>query len=232
LVDDLLNIKGIGPEGGGLRARHKLIWLIMIAALGAWWFYYKLDWNIIHIPGWGDLQIGLWYIPLFIFVIVACANAVNITDGLDGLAGGLLALAFLAFGGIAFVEGKIGLAGFCGSISGALLAFLWFNIYPARFFMGDTGSLALGATLGVVAMLTNSVLALPIIALVFVVETLSVILQVFWRKVFKRKLFLSAPLHHHFQAMGWPETKVTMRFWIIGAVMAVFGFVVAIIGRG
>jgi len=148
------------------------------------------------------------------------------------LAGGLLALAFLAFGGIAFVEGKIGLAGFCGSISGALLAFLWFNIYPARFFMGDTGSLALGATLGVVAMLTNSVLALPIIALVFVVETLSVILQVFWRKVFKRKLFLSAPLHHHFQAMGWPETKVTMRFWIIGAVMAVFGFVVAIIGRG
>ncbi len=232
--DDLLNIKGIGPQGGGLGGRHKLLIQLLIAGIGAWWFAYKLDWvyRPIHIPGVGDYILGIWFILLFILVIVATTNAVNITDGLDGLAGGLLALAYMAYGVIAFVQNQLGIAVFCGCIAGALLAFLWFNIYPARFFMGDTGSMSLGATLGVVAMLTNQVLVLPIIGFVFVIETLSVILQIFWRKFFKKKLFLSTPLHHHLEAQGWPETKVTMRLWVIGAVFAVIGMVIALIGRG
>lgn len=232
LVDDIYNVRQVGDQKG-LRGRHKLLWQFVIAVLGAWWFFDKLGADSIHIPGVGDFLIGVWYIPLFIFIIIACANAVNITDGLDGLAGGLSAMAYLAFGGIAFVQGNFGIAAFCGSIAGALLAFLWFNIYPARFFMGDTGSLALGAVLGVIAMLTNSVLVLPIIGFVFVLETLSVILQVASKKFRNgKKIFLSAPLHHHFEAKGWHETKVTMRFWVVGAVMATIGFVIALIGRG
>ena len=170
--------------------------------------------------------------PFFIFVIISAAHAVNLTDGLDGLAGGTLLTAFGAYGAISFAQGRYDIAAFCGVIIGALLAFLWFNINPARFFMGDTGSMALGATLGVVAMLTNNSLVLPIIAFVFVIETLSVILQVFWRAVFKKKLILSAPLHHHFEAKGWPETKVTMRFWVVGAIFAIIGFLIGLIGKG
>jgi len=229
--DDLLNIWG----RGGIRARHKLFWQLLIASAGAFWFYKKLEWDTkgIHIPAVGDFAIGVWYIPLFILVIVATMNAVNITDGLDGLAGGLLGLAFFAYGVIALAQGQIGIAAFCGTIGGALLAFLWFNIYPARFFMGDTGSMALGATLGVLAMLTNSVVVLPIIGFVFVAETLSVIIQVVYRKLTGgKKLFLSAPLHHHLQAKGWPEPKVVMRLWVLGAVFAVIGLVVGLIGRG
>lgn len=228
-LDDLINIKG----AGGMKARYKLIWLLAIAALGAWWFYSRLEYNSIHIPGVGDFGIGWWYIPLFIFVIIATANSVNITDGLDGLAGGLLAMAYLAFGVIAFAGGQFGIAGFCATIAGALLAFLWFNIPPARFFMGDTGSLALGATLGVIAMLTNSVLVLPVIGFVFVMETVSVIIQRTSKGLRGgKKIFISTPIHHHFEALGWPETKVTMRFWVIGAVVAVVGLVIGLIGRG
>lgn len=232
LFDDFLNVKGIGATGGGLRERHKLILQLLIGIIGAWWFYYKLHFSILHVPGLGDFDIGFWYLPLFILVIVATTNAVNITDGLDGLAAGLLMIAFTAFGAMSFVNELYALAAFCATVGGALLAFLWFNIYPARFFMGDTGSMALGATLGVVAALNDAIAVLPIIGLVFVVETLSVIVQVIWRKLLKRKLFLSTPIHHHFEAIGWPETKVTMRFWIIGAVFAVLGLVVGVIGRG
>ena len=231
-IDDLFNVRGIGAAGGGLRERHKLVLQILIGAAGAWWFYYKLGFSAIHVPGVGDFTLGLLYIPLFILVIVATTNAVNFTDGLDGLAGGLLVIAFVAFGALSFVHGLFALAAFCATVVGALLAFLWFNIYPARFFMGDTGSMALGATLGVVAALNDDILILPIIGLVFVAETLSVILQLAWRKLFGRKLFRSTPIHHHFEAIGWPETKVTMRFWIIGAVFAVIGLVIGVIGRG
>ncbi len=228
-MDDFINIKG----AGGMKARYKLIWLLAIAALGAWWFYSRLEYSSIHVPGVGDFGIGWWYVPLFILVIIATANSVNITDGLDGLAGGLLAMAYLAFGIIAFAGGQFGIAGFCATVAGALLAFLWFNIPPARFFMGDTGSLALGATLGVIAMLTNSVLVLPIIGFVFVIETLSVIIQKSSKALRNgKKVFISTPIHHHFEALGWPETKVTMRFWIIGAVVAVIGLVIGLIGRG
>jgi phospho-N-acetylmuramoyl-pentapeptide-transferase len=233
-VDDYINVRGIG-KFKGLRARHKILWLLIISSIGAWWFYSKLGWGVtqgIHIPGIGDFLIGWWYIPLFIFVIIAAANAVNLTDGLDGLAGGLLAMSFLAYGIIAFVQEQFGIAAFCGILMGAILAFLWFNIYPARFFMGDTGSISLGATLGVVAMLTNSVIVLPIIGSVFLFETLSVIVQQIHKKVTGRKLILSAPIHNHFQALGWPETKVTARFWIIGMISAIIGLAIALIGRG
>ncbi len=231
-VDDFFNVRGIGAAGGGLRERHKVLLQLLIGVAAAWWFYAKLHFSIIHLPGVGDFDIGFAYVPLFILVIVATTNAVNITDGLDGLAGGLLAIAFMAFGALSFVNELYFLAAFCGTIVGALLAFLWFNIYPARFFMGDTGSMALGATLGVVAALNNALVILPIIGIVFVAETLSVIIQLVWRRIFHRKLFRSAPVHHHFEAIGWPETKVTMRFWIIGAVFAVVGLVLGVIGRG
>ncbi|MFA4930701.1 MAG: hypothetical protein WC570_02430, partial [Patescibacteria group bacterium] len=144
LVDDWLDWRGIGA-GKGLSAKMKMFWIIFIAVVGAWWFYYKLGWSGIHVPLYGDFDIGWWYMPLFIFIIISSANAVNITDGLDGLAAGLLALCFAAFAGIAFFQGNIGIAIFCACMVGALLAFLWFNIPPARFMMGDTGSLAFGA---------------------------------------------------------------------------------------
>jgi phospho-N-acetylmuramoyl-pentapeptide-transferase len=231
LVDDYVNIRGVGGIKG-IDWKKKMIWLLIFGVIGAWWFYFKLGWNTIHIPGIGLYTIGWWYIPLFIFIFISSAHAVNITDGLDGLAGGLLALAFGAFGIIAMVQGHLGLALFCGTIVGAVLAYTWFNIYPARFFMGDTGSLALGATLGVVAMLTNSVIVLIIVGIVFFIELGSSALQIFSKKVFKKKIFLSAPIHHHFEALGWPETKVTMRFWVIGAMAAVIGLAIALIGRG
>jgi len=162
---------------------------------------------------------------------VATAFSVNEIDGLDGLSGGTLLAAFGAYGAIAFAQGKIELAAFCGVIIGALLAFLWFNINPARFFMGDTGAMSLGVTLGIVAMLTNSALFLPIIGFLFVIESLSVIIQVISKKFFGKKVFLSAPIHHHLEAKGWPEPKIVMRFWIISAVMAVVGVILFLIDK-
>lgn len=231
-IDDLANIRGIGPNRGGLPFKYKFFMYLIIALVGAWWFFFKLQWDVFHIPGLGDVFLGFWYIPLFIFVIIGMAFAVNETDGLDGLAGGTLAISYGAYAFIAMAEGKIALAAFCGTIMGALLAFLWFNVHPARFFMGDTGSMALGATLGIVAFLTNSVAVLPIIGFVFVMEALSVVIQLFSKKFLHKKVFLSAPIHHHFEALGWPESKVTMRFWIISAAMAVMGLMIALVGRG
>ena len=231
-LDDLINIRGQGLGVAGLRTRIKF-WLIFgIATAGALYFYYKLGFNIIHIPAVGDFNIGILYIPLFIAVVVSTANAVNITDGLDGLSGGLIAIAFGAYGIIAAAQGQYGLAGFCAAVVGAVLAYTWFNIFPARFFMGDTGSFALGTTLGVVAMLTNSVVVLVIIGGVFVIETLSSIVQILSKKLFHRKIFLSAPLHHHLEAIGWPETKVTMRLWIIGMAFGILGLLIGLIARG
>jgi len=231
LVDDLLGIWG--QKKRGLRMWHRLFLIYpAIAGFGAWWFYSKLDWDVIQIPFYGILHIGWWYIPLFIFTIVATAFSVNETDGLDGLAGGVLAIAFASYGVIAFIQGKIDLAVFCGVIDGALLAFLWFNIHPARFFMGDTGALAVGGTLGVIAMLTNTALVLPVIGFVFVVETLTVLIQITSKKFFHRKVFKVSPLHHQLEAYGWGEAKVVMRLWVIGFVFAVVGVFIALIGRG
>lgn len=234
LVDDLLNVRGVNVVRG-LTARLKFFFQFLIATLGAWWFYYKLEFSEIRIPGGEFLglptsvDIGWLYVPLFILTVVFITNAVNITDGLDGLAGGTLAISFGAVMGIALVQEQIGIAAFAGTIIGALLAFLWFNIYPARFFMGDTGAFALGATLAVLAFLTNSVLLLPFIAFIFVIEAGSSLLQRASKKYFGRKIFLIAPLHHHFEAVGWPETKVTMRFWVVAAVMATIGLVLGLI---
>ena len=232
-IDDLWNVRGIGEKGGGLSFKQKFPLYAGIAAVGAWWFYSKLDWSSIHIPALGDFNIGVWYIPLFIIVLVWISFASNVTDGLDGLAGGIFALSYGAYAIIALTQGQSGLAVFCASIMGALLAFLWFNIPPARFFMGDTGSMALGTTLGVVAFLTNSAVVLPLITLVFTIEGLSFVIQFLSKKLRKgKKILLSSPLHHHLEAIGWPEYKITMRFWIIGAVSAVAGLALAVIGGG
>ncbi len=223
-IDDYLNIKGLG-KNKGLNVKPKFLWLLTFATLGAYWFYFRLGYDQILIPGMGNLHIGWWYIPLFIFVITATSNAVNITDGLDGLAGGLLIIAFSAFGILAYAKGLFILAAFCAVIVGSLIGFLWFNIFPAHFYMGDTGALALGATLGVIAMMTNAVAVLPLIGFIFVIETVSVILQVISKKFFKKKLFHIAPLHHHFEKSGWSEPNIVMRFWIIGAFVAAFGLI-------
>ncbi len=231
LVDDYLNVRKIGAHGGGLKVWHRLLSYSLIAVVAAWWFYVKLEWDVLRVPFVGIVHVGAWMIPIFIFIIVATAFSVNETDGLDGLAGGTLLTAFAAYGAIAFFQGKFELAAFCGAVVGALLAFLWFNINPARFFMGDTGAMSLGVTLGVVAMLTNSLLLLPIIGLVFVLESLSVIIQVLSKKFRGKKVFLSAPIHHHFEARGWPEATIVMRFWVIAAVSGVLGLIIALLDR-
>lgn len=233
LTDDFLNVRKIGPGGGGIGGvKARLVLYTVVAAFGAWWFFYKLEWSIIHVPGVGDFEIGWWYMPLFILVLVSTAFSVNESDGLDGLAGGILLFCFGAYTALAFAMGRVELAMFCAAIAGGLLAFLWFNVCPARFFMGDTGAMSMGMTLGVIAMLTNSALVLPIIAFPLVIESASVIAQVFAKKVFGIKLFASAPIHHHFEARGWPETKVTMRFWIVAAVSSGIGLVVGLLGMG
>jgi phospho-N-acetylmuramoyl-pentapeptide-transferase len=169
---------------------------------------------------------------LFVLVVVATANAVNISDGLDGLAGGLTVYAFMAYAVIAMLEERFGVAGFCLTIVGTLLSYTWFNIHPARFMMGDVGSFALGTALGVVAMLTDTVLLLPIIGIVFVAEAGSSMIQILSKKLRNgKKIFLIAPIHHHFEALGWPETKVTMRFWIIGQVAAFLGLIAFLLGH-
>lgn len=231
LVDDFINIRGIGGGIAGMRAKAKSMFLLAIALVGGWWFYSKLGVTSIDIPFWQSIHLGWLIIPLFVLVIFSTANAVNITDGLDGLAGGLAAIAFGAFAVIALIENKYGISGFCMTVVGALLSYTWFNIYPARFFMGDIGSFALGTALGVVAMLTNAVLLLPIIGLVFVVETGSVALQVASKKLRAgKKIFRSSPIHHHFEAIGWPETKITMRFWVVGQIAAFLGIILYILG--
>lgn len=233
LLDDWMSVRGCGTnKGGGMRFLIRFWWLIAIAGAGAWWFYEKLGWDQIHIPAMGDFSIGWWYIPVFIFVILFAAISSNETDGLDGLNGGVLLMAFGSFALIAFFQNKMDLAAFCAAISGALLAFLWFNIYPARFFMGDTGAVSLGLTLGVVAMLTNSALALFIIVFIYCLESGSVVIQLFSKKFFGRKVFLAAPIHHHFEALGWPEPKVVMRAWIFTVITATLGTIIAILGMG
>jgi phospho-N-acetylmuramoyl-pentapeptide-transferase len=237
LLDDVINLKGLASGVAGLSAKIKFWLIFFVATIGAWFFYFKLDYTTIHVPFVGssgevgvDFTIGLAIIPLFIFVILATANSVNMTDGLDGLAGGLLVSAFASYATIAFLQGNYGIAGFCLTIVGALLAYVWFNIYPARFFMGDIGSFALGTALGVVAMLTDTLVLLPIIGFVFVIEAGSVILQLLSKKFRGKKIFKSTPIHHHFEAKGWPETKVTMRFWVIGQVFGAAGILIAIVG--
>lgn len=230
LADDFMNVFKIGSHGGGLHIRHRLLLYAVVAAIGAWWFTAKLGFDTLHIPFVGDVVVGgALYALFFIAVIVSTSFSVNQTDGLDGLAGGTLASAFGAYSLIAVMQGRYDLAAFCAVVMGALFAFLWFNIYPARFIMGDTGAMSLGVTLGIVAMLTHQPLLLPLIGFIFVLEMITTIVQIASKKLFGKKIFLIAPIHHHFEALGWPEPKVVMRFWVISWITAGLGVLFALL---
>jgi len=236
LTDDILQVFGKGKYiGGGMELTRRLLIVILIGLIGGLWFYYKLGWDTIHIPlifnfpEGIDFFIGFWYIPLFILVMMACWSG-GVIDGLDGLSGGVFASIFGAFSIIAFSQGKADLATFCAVIAGTLFAFLWFNIPPARFYMGETGILGLTTTMAVVAFLTDSVVVLPIIAGILVIEVGSIILQLLSKKFRKKKIWLSTPIHHHFEARGWPAYQVTMRFWIISIVFAILGVAIRLLG--
>lgn len=231
LIDDIMNITSNGGVAG-MKAKTKFALHSLLALAGGWWFFAKLGIESIYLPGVGQWYIGIFMIALFWLVVVATAISVNMSDGLDGLAGGLLASSFAAYAVIAIVEQQFALAGFCLTVVGALLSYTWFNIFPARFFMGDVGSFALGTALGMVAILTDTIYILPIIGFVYVAETASVIINRTSRKLRNgKKVFKSSPIHHHFEAIGWPETKVTMRFWVLGQVCAVIGLIVFLLGR-
>jgi phospho-N-acetylmuramoyl-pentapeptide-transferase len=227
-VDDLMGIKII-PSG--LLGRYKLLWQIIFSLITALFLHYALDLRSIAIPGIQErIDIGWLYIPVAMFIIVGTSNAVNFTDGLDGLAGSIAAVVFTAYGVIAFLQGQIWLVAFVFTVVGALFAFLWYNAHPAELFMGDTGSLAIGATLAVVALMTGQWLLLPVIGFVFMAEVISVILQVVYFKITGgKRLFKMSPLHNHFELLGWSETQITQRFWLIGVLSAMLGIALALI---
>ncbi|MEK7546675.1 MAG: hypothetical protein AAB536_00630 [Patescibacteria group bacterium] len=231
LIDDIFVVgnKG-GYIGGGIRLRFRLFLIFLIAVSGAWWFYFKLGWSSIYVPFYGNIEIDGLYLILFVLVVIATFSS-SVVDGLDGLSAGVLAPIFAAFGVIAYVRGEYDLSSFITVIIGALVTYLWFNVHPAKFYMGETGIMGLTVTLAVVAFLTNAVFFLPIIAFVLVIESGSVIVQLISKKFFHRKVFLSAPIHHHFQALGWPESQVTMRFWIISAVSSALGLSLFFLAR-
>ena len=235
-ADDWQGLRG-QRRGQGMRARMKFAVQWAIALATAWGLYHYLDAPQLYLPGFDvEFKIGLWYIPIAAFLIVSFSNAVNLTDGLDGLAGLISATAFAAYGGIALLQGQIYLARFCFTLVGTLFGFLWFNVYPAQLIMGDTGALALGATLSVVALMTGQWAVLPIIAVIPVSITLSVMIQVGYFKVTKRllgegrRVFKMAPLHHHFELPGWSETQVVQRFWLISLLAAMIGVAFSITG--
>jgi len=231
LLDDWMAVRGRDTYvGGGLDLKARIGAVLVIGAVGAWWFYGPLEMRGIHIPFWGDLWLGIFFIPFFMLTMLA-VFAGGVIDGLDGLAGGVFASILAAYGGIAFFQQQLDLATFLGVIIGALLAFLWYNIPPARFYMGETGMLGLTSMLTVIAFLTGAVAVLPIIAFPLVVEAASDVIQIASKRLRGKKVFLAAPIHHHFEALGWPHFKVTMRFWIVGVVCAIMGMVIHLIGK-
>lgn len=227
-IDDLMGVKVISR---GLLGRYKLLWQVIFSLVTALFLHYALDLRSIAIPGIQEkIDIGWLYVPVAMFIIVGTSNAVNLTDGLDGLAGSIAAVAFTAYGVIAFLQGQIWLVAFVFTIVGAIFAFLWYNAHPAELFMGDTGSLAIGATLAVVALMTGQWLLLPIVGFVFVAEAVSVILQVaYFKMTGGKRLFKMSPLHNHFELLGWSETHITQRFWLIGVLSAMLGIALALI---
>jgi phospho-N-acetylmuramoyl-pentapeptide-transferase len=228
MIDDWMNIRGIGHTKW-LSAKVKIWLLIAFALMGAYWFSSKLGYSHMSIPFFGEVELGIWYIPLFIAIFVSAANSVNITDGLDGLAGGLLLFQYLAYGAITYIHGMYILSAFCLIVVGVLMGFLWFNIHPAQIFMGDTGSLALGATLAVIAMMTDTLLAFVIMSTLFIWETISVIIQMTSKRLRNgKKIFRVAPYHHHLEAIGWQEETIVMRFWLIGMILTIIGTIVAL----
>ena len=225
MADDILGIF----KRGGMRIGRRLFVYLMVASVGAWWFYFKLDWQIINVPFLGDFSIGWLYLIYFIFIVVATSFSMNETDGLDGLSGGVFLTIFGALTVVAFDQGRMDLAAFLTAIIGALVGFLWFNIYPARFFMGDTGVMSLGFIVGVVALLTNTALLLPLIAIIPLIESLSVIIQLTSKKLRGKKIFPSTPIHHTFEGLGWPESQITMRFWMVSAMGAIIGLIIFLV---
>ncbi|OHA79934.1 MAG: hypothetical protein A2747_01800 [Candidatus Yonathbacteria bacterium RIFCSPHIGHO2_01_FULL_44_41] len=231
LIDDYLVCRESGTyAGGGLSLRVRLAFVFFLATAGAWWFYVKLGMDIVHVPFVGDVYLGVWFIPLFIIFMIGIYSG-GIIDGVDGLSGGVFASIFTAYAVIAFAQGQIDLAAFSSVLVGGLLAFLWFNIPPARFFNSETGTMALTTALTVVAFLTKAVLVLPIIAFILIATSASSLIQILSKRYRGgKKVFLVAPLHNHFQALGWPPYKVTMRYWVISVVLALVGTIIALVG--
>jgi phospho-N-acetylmuramoyl-pentapeptide-transferase len=227
-VDDWEGLRG---SRQGMRARTKFIFQVIFAVAVAFVLRYVLRVPDMYLPGVrGEVSLGIWFIPAASFVIVFFSNAVNLTDGLDGLAGLISATAFATYGGIALIQGQWFLSRFCFTLVGAMFGFLWFNVHPAQLFMGDTGSLSLGATLAVVAFMTGQWPLLPLIAIIPLSTALSVILQVsYFKLTHGKRLFKMSPLHHHFELSGWSETQVVQRFWLISLLFAMIGVALAVV---
>ncbi len=230
LIDDILQISGEADGKAGLPFWKRMFAVIGIGLIGGLWFYSRLGMTSTYIPFWGPLELGIFIVPFFILVMFSLFSS-SVIDGLDGLSGGVMAIIFSAYAGIAYFQNRIDLAAFCVVVTGGILAFLWYNIPPARFYMSETGILGLTTTLTVIAFLTDSVVILPIIAFPLFITSLSVVIQLTSKKFRNgKKVFKVAPLHHHFEAIGWPAYKVVMRYWVIGIIMAIIGMVVALIG--
>lgn len=228
LIDDVMAVlEHYDQKGGGLSSGKRLLLVGAVGLVIAWWFYDKLEVSSVAVPYWGALELGPLFIPFCILVIIGIYSG-GVIDGIDGLSGGVFAIIFAAYGFIAFNQAQIDLAAFSFSVMGALLAFLWFNVPPARFYLSDTGTTALTLALTVVAFLTEAVLVLPIIAILLVAAAGSSALQLLAKRFLGRKVFIVAPIHHHFQAAGWPPEKVVMRFWILGIMAAFIGVIVAL----
>jgi phospho-N-acetylmuramoyl-pentapeptide-transferase len=227
-IDDKMNL--VGGTKRGMTARFKMAWLLLFALISALVLYHPLGLHSIYVPLVGKFDIGWVYIPIVVFAIAGSANAVNLTDGLDSLAAGTAAVAFVAYGIIAFLQGQVQVVTFCFTMAGAVLGFLWYNAYPAQVFMGDTGSLAIGAALATAAFMTGQWLLLPVVGLVFMAETFSVMIQVIYFKLTGgKRFFRMTPLHHHFELMGWSETQIMMRFWLVGMMAGLLGVALALI---
>ncbi|HET9014203.1 MAG TPA: phospho-N-acetylmuramoyl-pentapeptide-transferase [Thermomicrobiaceae bacterium] len=227
-IDDRMSL--VGATRAGLAARFKMGWLLLFAIVGALVLYFPLGLRSIYVPGIGKRDIGLIYLPIAVFGISGAANAVNFTDGLDSLAGGTSAVAFVAYGIIAFLQGQVQVVTFCFMMAGAILGFLWYNAHPAQVIMGDTGSLAIGAALATAAFMTGQWLLLPVVGFVFVAEACSVMLQVsYFKLTHGKRIFRMTPIHHHFELLGWSETQITMRFWLIGMMAGLLGVALALI---
>ena len=233
-VDDLLVVEAFGGRlnsyvGGGLSFPVRLLAVSSLGLFAGWWFYSKLGVDYVYIPFHGNVVLGGLLFILFFVVVTLATFSTGVIDGVDGLSGGVMSAVFTAYGMIAYAHGQVNIAALCFVIVGGIMAFLWFNIPPAMFYLTETGMLSLSLSLSVIAFLTNAVMYLPIIAFPLMMTTLSVILQLIWKKVFKRKLFLVAPLHHHFQAKGWPAYKVAMRYWIVSYMCAMLGVIISLI---
>ncbi|MES2213271.1 MAG: hypothetical protein V4473_00345 [Patescibacteria group bacterium] len=231
LIDDILQIIGKGSYArDSIVYRRVKIAAISVIGFGiAYWFYFKLAMTTIHVPFWYSIDLGWMFIPFFIIIMISVFST-SVIDGIDGLSGGVMATIFTAYSVIAFVHNQIDISAFCAVIAGGTLAFLWFNVPPARFYMGETGILGLTVTLSVIAFLTDTVFVLPIIAFPLVITSLSVVIQMISYKRFnKHRVFRVAPLHHHFEAIGWSREKVVMRYWIVSVVFAIIGVIIALV---